>query len=457
MGRLLSVLIISVVTCTGLYYLFPDTVGGIKLKKVDLLADIRVAQDSSFGNYLLVQGEQEDLFCIDSMIAIMHQFKLKDTLSAFLPIDSASIKLRNSLYQVMYAVEGADSLGTRIEDYSVGHVGLRRFFAALSRRQWLGRPVRIAFMGDSFIEGDITVANFRESMQEQFGGQGVGFVPIQSVDGKFRPTINQKAEGWVTYSLPTHKKYRHILSGMIFEGTSNQATLSFKTSLFLPSLKKVSSLKFLYEQNESTLMQLVYNGDTLVQALPPSSSIQQFVLNDSITEGKLTFTNAKGFRAFGLVLEGDSGIVVDNYAKRGNSGVIFEHLNQEDCHAFGEIRPYDLIVLQYGLNVASKGMFQYGWYCQSMTRTVQHLQKCFPDSDILLLGISDRASLQNGKYQTMPEVLALLHAQCQVARQTGITFWNTFDAMGGKGSIVRYSAKGWAGKDFTHLNFKGGA
>ena len=108
-------------------------------------------------------------------------------------------------------------MGTRIEDYSVGHIGLKLFFAALGNSREADRPVRVAFLGDSFIEGDIVVADFRSGMQEQFGGHGVGFVPITSVAAQFRPTIEQKAEGWTTWSMQTDHHHRYTLSGMTFE------------------------------------------------------------------------------------------------------------------------------------------------------------------------------------------------------------------------------------------------
>ena len=39
------------------------------------------------------------------------------------------------------------------------------------------RPVRIAFFGDSFVEGDILTADLREKLQLAYGGGGTGFAP----------------------------------------------------------------------------------------------------------------------------------------------------------------------------------------------------------------------------------------------------------------------------------------
>lgn len=129
-GRLLLLLLISLGICLGLYYL-PDQLFGMKIKKVDLLSDLRVKPESLSMDSLRMQLEQPDTIRIDSAA-------VRDSILKTTGIDSVALELRDSLYKVMYADKGADSLGTRIEDYSVGHIGLKRFFAALrnSRQAW---------------------------------------------------------------------------------------------------------------------------------------------------------------------------------------------------------------------------------------------------------------------------------------------------------------------------------
>ncbi|MDH6305828.1 lysophospholipase L1-like esterase [Parabacteroides sp. PF5-5] len=448
-GRLLTLLLITLIICVGLYWL-PDSFLSHKIKKVDLLSDIRVKPVSISMDSLRAQLLLPELPEIDTIA-------VNDSLIQAGLIDKKAIVLRDSLYKVMSASRGADSSGVHIEDYSVAHTGLKRFFAALGRSA--ERPVRIAFMGDSFIEGDIMVADFRNEMQKLFGGRGVGFVPVTSKTSQFRPTIDQQAEGWITRSILYDKKQTYTMPGMTFEVKSDDAALSFKTATYFNRLKKVSSLKLIYEQTEGVSMQLACNGltDTLTQVIATPNQIDQFVIkSDSITEGQFIFSQAKGFRALGLALEDDWGVVVDNYSLRGNSGLLIENLDPLDCVSFSRIRPYDLIILQYGLNVIDEDMLEYGWYKARMVEAIRHLRSCFPESDVLLLGISDRCNQYNGEFGTMPAVLALLHTQRQIARNAGIPFWNTFGAMGGENSMVQFVDKGWASKDYTHLSFRGG-
>lgn len=448
-GRLLALLLITLVICMGLYYL-PDTLFGQKIKKVDLLSDIRVKSQSSSVDSLRMQLEQPDTLCVDSAA-------IRDSLIKSTGIDSVSLALRDSLYNAVYAVQGADSSGVHIEDYSVGHTGLKRFFAALNKSKSMERPVRIAVLGDSFIEGDIMVADFRNELQKRYGGRGVGFLPITSKVSQFRPTVEQHASGWITKSMLTEKEHSFILSGMSFVPEGEKSTVSVKTVNRYSNLETASSLKLIYEQNQSTHMQLVCNGtDTIHEVLPPASGVTQYERTGTFTEGSFTFTETEGFCALGVALEDNTGVVVDNFALRGNSGLILDRMSVSHCLALNKIRTYDLIIIQYGLNVVSDDLLQYGWYSQGMGKVISHIQTCFPDADLLMLGVSDRSRQVDGSFETMPAVLALLHAQRQTARKAGIPFWNVFGAMGGENSMVRYVSNNWASKDYTHLSFRGG-
>ncbi len=448
-GRLLGLLLTTMLVCLGLYGL-PSSVFGYKIRKVDLLSDIRIKKENNTLDSLL--------FLLETDTLVMDSVVNEETLIRVTGLDSAALALRDSLYRVMYAVEGADSLGKYIEDYSAGHTGLKRFFDALARRHELGRPVRIAFMGDSFIEGDIVVADFREAMQQEFGGRGVGFVPIHSVAAQFRPTIHMKTEGWNMHTLIKEKEYPYTLSGHLFSVKEEEASIAFRTADRYPSLVDPSTLKFIYERNEGTVMRLAVNGsgDTIPVHLPPSGQVAQYIHKDTIREGWIGLTQAAGFRALGIALEDDYGVIVDNFSLRGNSGYLLGHFDPDYNRAFNELRPYDLIILQYGLNMVSEEVLQYGWYRQRMVEIIEHMKVCYPGSDLLMLGISDRGRLHDGEFETMPAVLAMLHAQRQMARLTGIPFWNMFGAMGGQNSMVRYVENNWASKGYTHLSFRGG-
>ncbi|HJA88845.1 MAG TPA: hypothetical protein H9778_09165 [Candidatus Parabacteroides intestinavium] len=451
LNRLLALLFLTFVFCCLLYYL-PDRMAGFSLKRVDLFSDLRASGPELPLDSLSQMWLKEDTMVVDST-ALQQQAVEKAG------IDSATLALRDSLYKALYAVAGADSAGTRIEDYSVGHVGLHRFFAALRDRADLGRPVRVAFLGDSFIEGDILVADFRSALQQRFGGRGVGFVPITSVAAQYRPTVKIASEGWKTWSMLTKPdSLPYTLSGMTFEAEAGEPTVTLEAANRYPELDSASCLKLIYERNVATRLCLTVNGrtDSLMTALPPTDSVRQYVYNGPVHKAEMRFRNTEGFRALGVVMEDSVGVSVDNYSLRGNSGMLLEQLDSASCRALNRIHTYDLIVLQYGLNIANDSILQYGWYGRRMEKAIRQVRQCFPTADVLLMGVSDRSRMENGTFCTMPSVLALLHAQRQTAKRAGILFWNTFGAMGGNNSMVRYVEKNWASKDYTHLGFGGG-
>ncbi len=452
-GRLLFIMIVTMVACLGLYWL-PEKIFDIPLKKVDMLSDLRIEEDVLFSDSLYSEpGERNRLDSLLNMDSLLRLDSLR-----LCGLDSIRIVKRDSMYQAAIVDIPADTTQTRIEDFSTGHTGLRRFFAALNRAKTMNRPVRVAFLGDSFIEGDIIVADFRAKMQDSFGGHGVGFVPIASMVAQYRPTINQRSKGWVTRSMLSDHKYRYVLSGLLFEPEAEMSSVSFKTVTAYPRLDRVSSLKFIYSRNRHSEIRLVCNGakDTVSDILPVTDSIMQYEINGSFTDGTIRFRKTKGLQALGLALEDNTGVVVDNFSLRGNSGMNLGALDKNSCLALRNIRPYDLIVLQYGLNVASEKTREYGWYRERMVKVIRHIQECFPEADILLLGVSDRSHYRDGSFRTMPSVRALLHAQRAAAEEARIPFWSLYGAMGGENSMVYYVKQRWASKDYTHLSFKGG-
>src|SRR5258706_9518297 len=91
-----------------------------------------------------------------------------------------------------------------IEEF--GKNNLNNFFKSLSHSKT--QPVRIAFFGDSFIEGDILCGPFRDTLQRLFGGSGVGYMPITSEVTKFRTSIQHEFTQWNTFSIVGQRKER---------------------------------------------------------------------------------------------------------------------------------------------------------------------------------------------------------------------------------------------------------
>jgi hypothetical protein len=74
-----------------------------------------------------------------------------------------------------------------------------------------------------------------------------------------------------------------------------------------------------------------------------------------------------------------------------------------------------------------------------------------PNASILIAAPLDRAeTAEGGGFRTKPIIKRLVAAQRNVAKDTGVAFWNTYEAMGGEGSMAKWVKTGLGGGDYTH-------
>ena len=156
---------------------------------------------------------------------------------------------------------------------------------------------------------------------------------------------------------------------------------------------------------------------------------------------------------YGLAMDGTSGIVLDNFSLRGSSGLSLRSVPVWMMREFNEQRPYDLIILQYGLNVATERGRNYDKYIAGMQTTVQHLKEAFPQAAILIVSVGDRDyKTEEGELRTMPGIKNLVRYQQNLAADEAVAFWNMFEAMGGEGSMADmvHAKPSLANYDYTH-------
>jgi hypothetical protein len=350
---------------------------------------------------------------------------------------------------------------TCIEDYSGDSSALSYFIKALKKLKQDKKPLHIAMYGDSFIEGDVLCGSFRDTLQTLFGGNGVGYVPITSDVTGFRRSIKHQFENWETFSI-------------IKKDTTKQTTLGPAGFCFLPQtdnwveykpvrqrkVKEFNLVKLYYKSTGLATIDYVVN-DTLnfIEDLPKSKKLQEWRYDGAhIKSVMFQFPKYDSLELYGASFEDYTGIYVDNFSMRGNSGLALDLITDDMFSRFNRYRNYKLIVLQYGLNVSLEDSAKYRWYTDRMISVVKKIKKNFSKASILLLSVSDRSTNITGEFKTMRTIPAMRSAQRYIAQQTGIAFWDMFEAMGGENSMVKFveAKPSLAAKDYTHLTFKGG-
>lgn len=375
-------------------------------------------------------------------------------------VDSTSLHSADSSRSILRDIPSED-IPAGITDYSVEGDLLSVIRAELQVAE--SESYNIAFIGDSFIEGDILVERFRNLLQEQYGGLGVGFVPLTSETARFRRTVKHQFSGaWQTTSALHPKKGSRLLLSGQYQEVKGPASVTYNTISKPANLSFFERATLLYEANDTIHLSVKTNeAEARRISLPPDSAVLHLT---TLSEGQihslsLDFTSAVSGRLHGVILSGDHGVNVDNYSLRGASGLQLAGISSSLAHQLNEIRPYHLIILSYGLNVVSskESNDSYDWYFKSMSRALQHIKELFPHSTILIMSISDRATTRGGEVHSLSGVVRLLRQQHLLAQQYRCLFFNTYGVMKEMGGIGTFVEKGWAAKDYTHMSATGGA
>ncbi|MEZ4850538.1 MAG: hypothetical protein R3B93_18380 [Bacteroidia bacterium] len=119
---------------------------------------------------------------------------------------------------------------------------------------------------------------------------------------------------------------------------------------------------------------------------------------------KFNFHIPSNLPVYGISFEDKNGVYVDNFSSRGNSGMNLIKIPSATLQAFDKNLKYDLVVLQFGLNVIMPGKTNYKFYERGMKRVVKHFQENMPNADILVVSVGDKSTSINGVRQTDPAV-----------------------------------------------------
>jgi lysophospholipase L1-like esterase len=218
----------------------------------------------------------------------------------------------------------------------------------------------------------------------------------------------------------------------------------------------------LYLRTESGIdVATTLNGDTtLREHLSGSPSVQMLVCEEdtvrSLEQRYSAITPAT--HLFGVAMEPRRGIVVDNFSLRGSAGFTIGQVPLHTLQDFSRLRPYDLMVFHFGLNVANakSGAASYQAYIKHMQKAIDHVRQAYPQTSVLVVSMPDRDQRTAEGIKTMKGVESLVAYQQILASDCHVAYFNLFEAMGGRESMKALVDQGLANKDYTHLSFGGG-
>ncbi len=421
------------------------SLGDFSLRKMDILSDVR-ANTAPLPTATEIPIDTIEYSAEDSL-------EISDT-------DSLN---RDSTVIGPFPPKDSSFFGDIIEDYSFDQSGLGRLFGGVDSIKY-GRTVRIAWYGDSFVEGDILIGDLRDTLQSLWGGGGVGFVPITSEVAQFKRSVKHQFRNWNTFSIvkKTEKKPALGINGFAYLPRQD-ASITYEGEKYFRHTKAWTETRLFFTASSPSAFewQMQDRAPRFEQLRPKKSG-----LNVWRWAGNYPGCNYLNFKfaadsnlvLYGASLESGPGIYIDNFSVRGNSGGPLKQLAPGFIRQFDAVQQYDLVVLQVGLNAVTNGLTNIRWYQAELERTFKHLRACFPNKPILIVSVGDRGGKIGTELATMVSVPHIVAMQRDLARRHGFLFYDLFHGMGGPGTMIRYSMQHprLANTDYTHLTHEGG-
>lgn len=336
---------------------------------------------------------------------------------------------------------------------------------------------QIVHYGDSQIEGDRITGYVRNRLQLAFNGGGPGFFPIKVVYNQNSIDITTSGN-WVRYAFFDRKQRRkvgHDMYGLFatysrFTNYAKDTTglpVSKATFTIKPSAKSYARLqhytKFgLHYGNAMGKVKIkVYENGNIIKtdSLISDGKYHNYKLNFATTpkELKIELEARVSPDFYGVTLDADTGVRMDNVAMRGEAGRIFTRMNYENYRQMSVDRQPDLFIFQYGGNTIPymKTDQQLREYVEGLIFNMKWVKRANPNAMFMLLGPGDMTTSRNGQrltYPFLPKLNDLMKEECM---KNDIAYFSMYEAMGGENSMISWVKQGMAASDYVHFSPKG--
>jgi lysophospholipase L1-like esterase len=338
---------------------------------------------------------------------------------------------------------------------------LKGFFDALTRtaKKEPGAITRVIHFGDSIVTSDYVSGTLRRKLQAQFGDAGHGYMLMANAwPAYFHNDVSRFASsGWMVSRIvgPLTPDGLYGLGGVTFRAPpgSRARFATAKSGHFGRAVSRYE-VSYLAQPGGGT-MKLNLDGKPYSVIDTSADTVHVATETVRVPDGahELEVVTTKGtVRAFGVVMERDvPGVVLDAI---GVQGARIRFLDkQDDAHWAEQLRwrKPNLLIYEFGANESGDG-FAYPMvdYHRTMVDVLSQGKKAVPEAGCLVIGAMDRAEKKGASLSTMAVIPAIVKEQKKASAEVGCAFFNTFDAMGGSGSMAAWVGRGLGQADLTH-------
>jgi lysophospholipase L1-like esterase len=301
--------------------------------------------------------------------------------------------------------------------------------------------VTILHYGDSPTTADLITGDVRAQLQSRFGDAGRGYTLIAKPWAWYgHRGVEMSDHGWkIRTSVGLMREGIYGLGGAAFEGQPGawsrfRLTESQQTAVEVEYLAKPGGGSFEVEADGQTVAEQSTDAETQASLslhvdLPPGT--KEVTIRSS--SGTVTLFGAD-FR------RGTSGVLYDSLGLNGATTSVVARVLQPELwqQQLEHVAPA-LVVVNYGSNESSFGTFVHKQYGAELRLAIERIRHADPKAPILIMSPMDRGERTGlddiRTMSTIPEIVAI---QRQVAAEMHCAFFDTYDAMGGDGTMARW-------------------
>ncbi len=321
---------------------------------------------------------------------------------------------------------------------------LDSFYADLLRteRNEPGAVTRIMHYGDSPTTADLITADLRDLLQERFGNAGHGLHLLAKPWAWYdHRGVEVRASGWRVAPVTQRGEVDgwYGVAGVSFSGGDGAwSRFTLRTARHTRMVVHYGGGdwggEFVALAGEDEIARI----DTVMDA--PGAARTAVALPPGTREVELRVKRGP-VRLFAVSFEAPGpGVIYDSLGLNGASAATLIHF-QNSGHWMAQLRAVrpSLVVLNYGTNESGFEKYVKSSYKEDVRKAIQRVRGALPGTSLLLMSPMDRGERdEDGEIGTVPALPKLVEIQRALAREEGCAFYNTFQAMGGAGTMGKW-------------------
>jgi len=303
--------------------------------------------------------------------------------------------------------------------------------------------VTVLHYGDSPTTADMITGDVRAQLQQRFGDAGRGYTLIAKPWAWYgHRGVEISDHGWkIRTGVGLMREGIYGLGGAAFEGQSGawskfKLTETEQTAVDVEYLAKPGTGKFAVDADG----QQIVEQDTAADQQATAAAHVQLPAGTKVVTLRPT---AGTVTLFGVSFRrGTKGLLYDSLGLNGATTSVVARVLQPTLwqQELQRAAPA-LVVVNYGSNESSFGAFVHKGYANELRLAIGRIRQLDPGTAILIMSPMDRGERTGlddiSTMDTIPEIVAI---QRQVAAETHCAFFDTYDAMGGDGTMARWYA-----------------